>query len=96
MSDLISTRRAIEICVARLPMHDQVRNAMAHHLAREIEKASSPPDFDADAMRAKLHLAIYALDGIDHSFPKKAMLQRIQDARQVLEELALAKIAQEG
>lgn len=34
MSDLISTRRAIEICLARLPMCGQARNAMAHHLAR--------------------------------------------------------------
>lgn len=47
-------------------------------------------------MRSKLQLALYALDGIDHSFPKKAMLQRIQDARRIIEELALAKIAQEG
>lgn len=80
MSDL-STRRAIEICLARVPMCREASRSLMVALRREIEHLSPEAPMAHDAVRLRLLVALDYLSGIDATFPKSAILDRVADAR---------------
>ena len=84
MSDPIPTRRAIEVCLARLPMSDDARRDLVCQLQATIRQGDRPDPDDAVALRAAIHAAIDDLSVIDPSFPKAALISRVRDARQRL------------
>lgn len=84
MSEPIPTRRAIEVCLSRLPMSDDTRCDLVRHLQAAIRQGDRPDPDDAVALRAAIHAAIDDLSGIDLSFPKAALINRVRDARERL------------
>ena len=81
MTDM-TTRRAIEICLSRLPLHGPARDALARSLSSEISRASDAPTSDVDTMRALFEVVLSDASGIDTSFSKAAMLSRFSMIRE--------------
>jgi hypothetical protein len=77
----VSTARALEIILSRLPMDRQTASILAAHLVAQRHKPAPMPVVDADEIRARLHATLYHLDGCDPGFSKVALLGRIVDAR---------------
>jgi hypothetical protein len=80
----ITTRRAIEVCLARVPMGSAASRDLAFQLQKEIKGVTPPRPDEAEVMIAAMRVAIADLSGIDLTFPKAAMISRIQTARERL------------
>ena len=80
----MTTRRAIELCLSRLPMHSSARDTLAHHLSAEIRKSSPAPEGDVDAMRAELQRILSEASDVDASFSKKGLLMRLENIREIV------------
>lgn len=80
----ITLRRAIEICMSRLRMHEDMRRTMAAHLTNAIANDGSPPDKDTDALRATLEVVL-DLTSVDDRYTKSQLLSRVQMIRSVTE-----------
>lgn len=77
----ITTRRAIEVCLSRLRLSDAARDDLAYQLNATIRNGEPPAPEDADGLLAVIAAAEYDLSGIDITFPKKAIIGRIVDAK---------------
>ena len=82
--DDMTTRRALEICLARVPMHREASRSVMLALASEIAKPTRKGSADAEALQAAMTLAIDALDGVG-DFPRASLLARISLARDCLQ-----------
>ena len=85
MTEEVSTRRAIEICLSRLKMNDVARQALMYALSDEIAgRNAKPPAHDPDALLAIIFAADDALSGVS-DFPRAGLLARISIAREMLQ-----------
>lgn len=79
----ITTRRAIEVCLARLPMHRDTRETLVRHLSNEITSGGSAEAAgDVEALRAALVSIQDAVSGVS-DFPRTALLARISIASDI-------------
>lgn len=81
MTQPISTRRAIEVCLSRLRLNREAARDLALHLAAVIRDGEPPAPDDPDGLRAAILVAEEELTGIDTSFPKAAVIGRLHEAR---------------
>lgn len=79
-----TTRRALEVCMSRLPMHRNIRDWFAHQLAVACTHGESRAAVDIDARRATLVRALSDLEGVDESYSKSLLIVRMRDAAQTL------------
>lgn len=84
MSDEITTRRALEVCMSRLPMPGNVRDFMAYKLAQQIDNDTPLPSGDIDAMRAML-ITLKENTTVYDNFPKRALLSRLSVIREQID-----------
>lgn len=82
----ISTRRALEVCMSRLPMHIHMRDWFARNLTSAIQSGDLPV-MDIDARRATLARVLHELEDINDSFSKSQMNERIHNAARTIREL---------
>lgn len=82
--DDMTTRRALEICLSRVPMHRDASRSVMLALASEIAKPTSKASADPEALQAAMMLAIDALSGVG-DFPRASLLVRISLARECLQ-----------
>lgn len=80
----METRRAIEICLSRLPMSKIAASELVRHLFLQSEVDTN--ELDNDAIRATIMEIIDLLE-IDMSFSKFSMICRANDARKVARRL---------
>lgn len=80
MENPISTRRALEVCLARLPMHDESRKWFFTQLQNAIQKGE-PTTPDSENWRLETHQALAALADVTDTFPKRALVARIREAK---------------
>lgn len=90
MSEPIPTRRAIEVCLSRLPMSEGTRRDLVCSLQAIIRQGDRADPGDPDALRAAIQVAIDDLSGIDPTFPKETIIRRLKDARQRLRDAVAA------
>lgn len=81
MTTPVTTARALEVCLSRVPMYPQMASALAAALTRERAQPTESPVRDPDEIAARLQVVLYALEGCDENFSKNALLVRIADAR---------------
>ena len=81
MSTPITTARAIEVCLSRVPMYPQMASALAAALSRERFLPTEAPTRDPDEIAARLQIALHHLEGCHDGFSKQTLLLRIFDAR---------------
>ena len=80
MENPISTRRALEVCMARLPMHDSERRWFAAQLQHAIQRGE-PATPDSAGWRANVNRALEVLQDANDTFPKRALVTRIHEAK---------------
>lgn len=80
----ITTRRALEVCLSRLPMTEHARDTLATHLAYEIRKASEPVERPLEALQADMQRILTEASGMDASWTKSALLGRLQSIREIV------------
>ena len=80
MENPISTRRALEVCLARLPMHSGSRQWFATQLQNAIQQGE-PATPDSENWRVEAHQALAALADVTDAYPKRALVTRIREAK---------------
>lgn len=83
MPSEITTRRAIEVCLSRIPMHASMRDAMLRNLQvaiRKGEQGADAPDCDRAAVAAVLS----EMESLNDTFPKKVLLGRLRGCKATL------------
>ena len=84
---MMETRRALEIVLSRVRMDDRAKQSLMYALASEVRSGERPAQATNDNLRAELMRALDCLIGVDTSFPKAAMIGRIQSAKAILRKL---------
>lgn len=83
----ISTRRAIEVCMSRLPMHSGARDTLAHQLhvaiQNEVNDIIVPVRGDIDSLRAAIVAMYDEATGLDERCTKKVLLGRLATIRDI-------------
>lgn len=79
----ITTRRALEVCMSRLPMWPGLRDWFARNLASAIENGEREVR-DIDFRRATLARALSELETTNEDFSKRLLLRRIREAAHIL------------
>ena len=79
----ITTRRALEVCLARLPMTDHARDTLARHLSNEIRKSSAPSDRSSEALLADMQRILDEASGVNVNFSKAALFSRFEAIRAI-------------
>jgi hypothetical protein len=80
MENPISTRRALEVCMARLPMRDSERRWFAAQLQQAIQRGE-PATPDSAEWRANVNRALEVLQDANDDLQKRLLVTRIWEAK---------------
>jgi hypothetical protein len=85
----ISTRRALEVVLARVPVHRETRDSLVFALQAEIwrDAPSTAPVIDADAILARIRIAEAEGADVHDGLSKATLIMRLQATRKILRDL---------
>ena len=83
----ISTRRALEVVLSRVPMDRGTANILAYALRNEVARPNAPDgNRDPDALRATIKgVSADLRELLPRDFPRHALQGRLRDAADTLE-----------